>query len=376
MLNLLSNISKLLQGINILQLIFHKTFIDSLKVFVNPKQDHIVSVPETGEKYFHRSMDMNRNCSSPYPRFNLQSEHRITLVIYNVLVNGISSLISNTLVIFALVTTKQLKTAGMRLVVFLSVSDLFGACVCIVFFTMLLTEYSDTCYTTIERLSLFFLVFCGHCSSYTIALISFDRYARVKFASNYKVKITGRRVIYMVIGAVTISLVDGILFTFGSIFDFTGVANGIVLTIDTFILICIVVSYSRFNKSIIQSRNKVASMTARGNQSLSNTNEQNLTRTIKMILLSLAIMYALYFLAVTINVVFYKDASVYWKGWLEFFLFLGLYTVHSNALVNAIVFLWTNKKSRNLIKQKFGLNPEEDSSTTEPTVNKTSSSLA
>jgi len=274
-------------------------------------------------------------------------------------VNGVFSLVLNTLVIFVLVTTKQLKSSGMRLVLFLSASDLLGACVCIVFLTMLLSTFSNTCYMFLETISLFFLVFCGHTSAYTIALISFDRYARVKFASNYKVKMTSRRVVYMVIGAVTLSFVDGMLFTFGNIFDFSGVVNRIVLFIDTVVIICIIASYVKFNRSILQVRSKVISTTAaassrtRGGQSF-NTSEKSLTSLIKKMLLAMAVMYALYFVAITTNTVFYQSSNDYWKSWLEFVAFFGIYMVHTNAVVNALVFLWTNKKAKSLVKRKIG----------------------
>jgi len=71
-------------------------------------------------------------------------------------------------------------------------------------------------------------------------------------------------------------------------------------------------------------------------------------------LLAMAVMYTLYFVAITTNTVFYQGSNDYWKSWLEFVAFFGIYMVHTNAVVNALVFLCTNKKAKSLVKRKIG----------------------
>jgi len=93
-------------------------------------------------------------CWTLYPRFNLTNEQRLFLAIFN----GIVSLVLNILVIITITFTKQVKSPGVILVMFLSISDVFGGSARLVLMTILLTTFANRCYWFLELVTMFVLV--------------------------------------------------------------------------------------------------------------------------------------------------------------------------------------------------------------------------
>lgn len=97
-------------------------------------------------------------CWTLYPRFNLTNEQRLFLAIFNIMFNGIVSLVLNILVIITITFTKQVKSPGVILVMFLSISDVFGGSARLVLMTILLTTFANRCYWFLELVTMFVLV--------------------------------------------------------------------------------------------------------------------------------------------------------------------------------------------------------------------------
>ena len=312
---------------------------------------------------------VNSTCSTPYPRFCMSHGQRVALITYNVLINGIASLVLNLFIIFALYITKQTKITAMKIVLYITFSDVFGATAVSVLITSLLVKFPNTCHHNFELITVFFLVLTGHSSCYGIALTSYDRFARVKLANNYKTVMTPKKVHFVLFITFMLSLIVAFLFVAGNVYGFSGVANLIVLTLDTVIMVSIIVCYIKFNKGIDRVGQQVAKASGRRER---RSTDRSIIIFVRRILLALAIIYFLYFITVLLSAMFYEHASGSNKGWLEVIKMVGIFIVHSNSAINAVIFVSGNKKCKhllqhNVISERFGFfssssdNNQEDS---------------
>eukprot|EP00111_Clytia_hemisphaerica_P020353 TCONS_00059951-protein len=179
---------------------------------------------------------MNKTSETAYPRFHMTDYHRITLVTYNLLINGILTLSLNLFIVIGLIKTQPVrKNKSIQLVLLLSMSDIVGAISASSLITILLTTYSYEVNNDFEMVTLFFLVSLGHCSSYIVVLISYDRYLCVKHNNNTTWKLSSRKMNFLTTSILAISLSFGILFVSASIYNFETTANIIGLVIDLLI---------------------------------------------------------------------------------------------------------------------------------------------
>lgn len=293
---------------------------------------------------------VNSTCSTPYPRFSMSVEQRVVLVTYNILINGIVSFLLNLFIITALYITKQTKITAMKIVLYISFSDVLGATSVSVLITSLLVKFPVTCHHNFELITLFFLVLTGHSSSYGIALTAYDRWARVKLANNYKTVMTPKKVHFVLFITSMLALFVAILFVAGNVYGFSNVANLIVLSIDTVIMVSIIVCYIKFNKGINRVGQQVAKTS--GTRKRRST-DRSIIIFVRRILLALAVIYFLYFITVLLSAMFYEQATGTNRGWLEVIKMVGIFVVHSNSAINAVIFISGNKKCKHLLQHNL-----------------------
>ena len=289
-----------------------------------------------------------QTCSTPYPRFSMSLEERVVLLTYNIVINGIASLVLNLFIIGALYLTKQTQITAMKIFLFICFSDVLGASSVLVLITILLVRFPVTCHRNFELTTVFFLVLSGHASAYGIALTAYDRYARVRLANNYKTVMTPKRVHLVLLATFTLALIVAFIFVAGNLYEFSNSANLIVLTIDMVISVSIIVCYVKFNKGI----NRVGQQVAKSSETKGSTNQSIITF-VRRILLGLAIIYFLYFITVLLSAIVYNKLSGTSRGWLEFFKMSGILIVHSYSVINAVIFISGNKKCKRLLKKNI-----------------------
>uniref|UniRef100_A0A7M5VBK0 G-protein coupled receptors family 1 profile domain-containing protein n=1 Tax=Clytia hemisphaerica TaxID=252671 RepID=A0A7M5VBK0_9CNID len=283
-------------------------------------------------------------CFTPYPRFHLSSEQKIILTIYNVLVNGVINMSLNLLVIYILIETKQIKMVAMRLILFVSISDVFGAVSMAIFIPILMLK--NTCHFSMETITLFQLVLWGHMSGYTLALISYDRYKRVKLQHCYKLIMTPRRVHFMVLIVVMLAFIHAILFTLGMFYNkFFGTADKIVFAFDLTCLVCIFYFYVVFTNKTNQAARRFSAISTYNK----NSNYLRTTNLVKRILIGMAFMFAIYCAGLIPKTMFksYLDSN---QQLGEVIFMVTNFMVHTNGALNAIILLYNDKKARKKVK--------------------------
>ena len=103
------------------------------------------------------------------------------------------NIITNALVIYVLIKTRQISNVTCKLVFLLSVTDLLISGVAQLLYTLEL--YFSSC--SINTAGVFTLVFLAHLSGHRIAIIGIDRYIRIKYYSKFKAIQTTRVVLVL-----------------------------------------------------------------------------------------------------------------------------------------------------------------------------------
>ena len=121
---------------------------------------------------------------------NFTFRQLIILTVFNEVLISVN-VITNALVIYILIKTKQISNATCKLILVLSVSDTLLGIVAQPLFTI--EFYNANC--LVATTCLFVSVFLTHVSGYTIAIIGIDRYIRIKYFVNFKAIWTTRVVL-------------------------------------------------------------------------------------------------------------------------------------------------------------------------------------
>ena len=299
---------------------------------------------------------------TPYPRFHMTDYHRITLVVYNILINGILTLSLNLFLVIGLVKTQQVrKNKSIQLVLFLSISDIVGAISVSSLVTTLLTSHSDAIYLALELVTLFLLVFTGHLHCFIIVLIAYDRFYCVKQPIKHRSGKFTKKVTISLYTIFAISFFDGILFVIATVYKFTSVSNLIVLAFDLAIFGFSIKCSVSFTKTLIKNRKNRLS----GTSEPPSNKDQYLVRVAKRFLISMLSLTSFYLTSIFVNLFLYQTASEALQGHLEFLLFLGIFAIHTNASVNAGIFIHGNRKLRNLLKGRLEIRRNSSANSSE-----------
>ncbi|XP_066933222.1 adenosine receptor A3-like [Clytia hemisphaerica] len=300
---------------------------------------------------------------TPYPRFHMTDYHRITLVTYNLLINGILTLSLNLFIVVGLIKTQQArKNKSIQLVFLLSISDIVGAISVSSLVTPLLTTHSDAIYLPLELVTLFLLVITGHLHCFIIVLIAYDRFYCVKQPIKHRSAKFSRKTTISLYIILAISLFDGFLFVIATVYKFTSVSNLIVLAFDLIIFGFSIKCSVSFTKTLIKNRkNRLSGMS----EPPSSNKDQYLVRIAKRFLISMLSLTSFYLISIFVNLFFHKTATETVQGHLEFLLFMGIFAIHTNASLNAGIFIHGNRKLRNLLKRRLDIRRNSSANSSE-----------
>ena len=267
------------------------------------------------------------------------------LVAYDI-VTSLLNLIFNGLVITALLLTKQTDNPSLKLILLLSVSDCCMAVIVQPLFAAMLLQYPSTQNCSFEMAMQFFGIFFTHTSGYIIALIGFDRYARVKFLTKYSQVMTASRIKKAVIVMTFLSFMQGAIYVIGTRLEIFETTKQVAVAID-FIIVLAVVLFTVMAVRAVKEHRKNAD-----NQSMMEAVDKTMTRLASKILLTIIVFYISYVVIAFLHSSQAEKSSGAKRSWLEFALFFGYLLTYTNSLVNAIIFLSFNNKARHILVKK------------------------
>ena len=150
-------------------------------------------------------------------RFLLSESQRTFLIYYAILIVGLANFIANSLVIATLVRTKQYRSPALRIMLYLSISDVGLSIAAPLVCVLILTIYKDRQSCLIEIVGQFVCQFLGHASALNIVLLAFDRYARITYLHEYKNKMCKKRINLITLLVIGVSLLNACLLALGTI---------------------------------------------------------------------------------------------------------------------------------------------------------------
>ena len=140
--------------------------------------------------------------------------------------------ISNALVVFILIKTRQIVNITCKFIFMLNVSDLMVRLFGQTLFTTMF--YMQSC--LVARVSVFASVFAEYLSMYTISIIDVDRYLRIKHYASFKVIRTTKVVISLISVTFIFDVFQAVMTTIGLLSDQKLITETIYIVVDSIIL--------------------------------------------------------------------------------------------------------------------------------------------
>ena len=177
---------------------------------------------------------MNRtsiNCYRYAFEYAALTEKQLTiLTIINSIVM-VGNIITNAIVVYILIKTKQIACITCKLIFMLSISDLMIGLFCQNLQTAIFYEKNcllmDSC--------LIISVLCVHLSMYLIAIIGIDRYLRIKHYANFKALWTARVVLTLICIGVFLSFFQATIIAISVLLGKESISMPIYITTDVII---------------------------------------------------------------------------------------------------------------------------------------------
>ena len=281
---------------------------------------------------------ITESCLTSYSgRFNLNKSQIFPLIVIDLLLMAMN-LLANSLVILSLVLSKKLHNCSLKLILYLSISDCCLACVTQPLFASLLIKFSDVPNCDFEAIVQFFGIFFTHTSGYIIALIGFDRYARVKYAANYYTIMTGFRLKVMVLTMVVLSFAQAMMYVLGTKFDFFEISKRIAVFVDFLIASSVLVVYILAVRAVRSY--KINSV----NRGILQVADNKVTLVASRILLTIVLFYLAYVAIALTHSIMHQKLTGIPKKVLDFMLLFSYMLAYANSFTNAVIFLSFNKR--------------------------------
>ena len=250
------------------------------------------------------------------------------------------NVISNALVIYILIVTKQKKNITCKLILILSLSDLMIGLFVQNLFTAML--YQQNC--VIGVVYMFIMIYFFHLSMYTVAVIGIDRYLRIKHYANFKALWTKRVALTFVSIGSFLALFQSLLTITGLLFGKHYIVVPVYFTIDGFILIAVMflqIFTIRTSNAVISESTIVASGRI----------TRKVTKLSMQMMLLLCLLVLPHLIISVIHDIIHENLSDRGNFILGFFLFISYQLVFANSSANAILFLITNVKAKRFFKK-------------------------
>lgn len=267
-----------------------------------------------------------------------QSQLVIITVINVILMAG--NITINTLVIYILTKTKQIRNITCKLIFVLSVLNITIG----LFSQNLLTIalYGNNCLFETAYRIISELLF--HISMYLIAIIGIDRYLRIKYYMTFKVIWTPRVVSILISIGFAIAISQAIVANLGFLIGREHMAIIIYYATDVLILSAIIF----LQILTIRTSNAVRNVSPIVTSGRSNNKIRKLSM---RIMLFLCIFIAPNKIMFVLHNIIQDELNDYGKSIFEFIMYLSELFVFANSFANAALFLVTNAKAEKLLRK-------------------------
>ena len=256
-------------------------------------------------------------CETSYSGKSNLSDGQITFLVTFDVVTMVLNLLANIAVVLALIATKQLRNISLKLILCLSISDCFLAVITQPLFAIMLRAFAERSYCDFETVVQFFAILFTHTSGYTIALIGYDRYARMKYLNRYSEKVTENRMKGALVVAWILSLLQALVYVSGTQLGFFSQGKKFTVCIDALIALSVFLFYIMTVRVIRNHRNHSE------NRELLKNVDRAVTLLASKILLSIVVFYISYVIISLTHSALIEKSTGKKKQWLEFLLFVG-----------------------------------------------------
>ena len=294
--------------------------------------------------------------------------NRISLVIANIII-GVSNIIANMFLIYALSRLKQLSKISYKLILCLSISDFCVGLILqpLVTVVMFVNGEELSCHSKLAAQSFSFL-FCQF-SGVMIMIITLDRYLHMKYLNKYSLYMTPRVANMLVAGNVLSSICIMLSSIFASKYHgFFPFQSGLIV-LDSIVILTIFIIYTSTYVSV---RNREQGLQTLHNVNKYQTGERKkvdikgchhlaLAKTMVFIVISLFICYVPYFIVGFIrpykNYIRGKDP----KESIDVLLLWSFVCVYLNSFLNVLIFVSGNKGLQRFMLAMVNKNMTENS---------------
>ena len=177
------------------------------------------------------------DCSVVIVEISLLSQNqRIILTVFNTLLM-LKNIVANSLVLYILIKTKQIRNITCKLIFAVSVSETMQR----IFVQNLYTGFLFKNLCSAVSVFLFISIFFLHVSVYTIAVLGIDRYLRIKQPVKFKVVWKTKTVFALISIATFNSLLQAIMSIIGLLVEIQYIISTIYYLIDGSFLVAVIV---------------------------------------------------------------------------------------------------------------------------------------
>ena len=272
----------------------------------------------------------------------LTDYQRYFMVLFDVLLL-LANLLANVGVLVTLLFTKLLHNTSFLLLFYLSVSDCCLALITQPLFAVLICQFFSQSYCNFEIILQFSAILFTRTSGYTIAVIGFDRYARMRFLNRYTEIINKAKVYCLLVVVTALSICQSLLYVMGTKMNMFIDFRKIAVTIDFIMAFAVLLFHTLTIRALRNHRKNVT------NNKLLKDVDKAVTSLASKILFTVVMFYSIYVFISVLHFLFDKKVSGLAKSWLNFALIFSYLIVYCNSFVNAILFLTMNKRSKQSI---------------------------
>ena len=267
---------------------------------------------------------------------------RYFMILFDVLLL-LANLVANGGVLVTLLFTKILHNTFFMLLFYLSVSDCCLAFSAQPLFAVLIGKFFNQTSCNFEIILQFSAILFTHTFGYTIAVIGFDRYARMRFLNRYVGTMSKTKVSCLLVVVTVLSICQSSLYVVGTKMNMFIDFRRIAVMIDFIMAFAVLLFHTLTIRALRNHRKNI------NNNKLLKDVDKAVTSLASEILFTIVMFYSIYVFISVLHFLFDKKVSGLTKSWLNFALIFSYLIVYCNSLVNALLFLTMNKRSKQSI---------------------------
>lgn len=284
--------------------------------------------------------ETNTTCTTTYSaKVYLDQNQRHILIAFDFLIM-VGNLLLNGLAASLIIITKQLNNPSFYLIFFLSVSDMILAVSVQPLFAIMLFRFSEKTHCHFEMVAQFVAILLTHTSAYTIAVIAYDRYCRMKYLNKYGDRMKSCIIKTVFVFIILLSFSQATLYVLGTQLSFFHQAKIVAVSIDMCIASSVFVVYYWTIRVVRNHRCNELS------KDLLLTVDRVVTNIAAKIVLAVVVFYLPYIITASVYSRFNGKVNGDTQKLMSFMVFVGFILTYCNTIANAVIFLTLNKKTK------------------------------